>query len=253
MRDNFDRCIAVTLPFEGGLSMDKRDPGNWTGGKVGKGELKGTNHGIAAASYPNLDIKNLTVAQAGTIYKRSYWDALNGDTLAIGVDLATFDAGVNSGVSRARKWLYASAGGTDVETVKRLCGKRLGFMQSLKIWQTFKNGWSRRVASIEAKGVAWAVAASGKPAVKEVLAEEQKAATKQAGKNAKGAGGVGSGTVAGGGDIAINPQHVDAISGWIVGGLLVAGIALVVFLVARAVIHKHRADAFAAEAKAVGY
>lgn len=33
---------------------DANDPGNWTGGEIGKGECKGTNYGISAASYPDL-------------------------------------------------------------------------------------------------------------------------------------------------------------------------------------------------------
>lgn len=30
-------------------------------------------------TYPNLDIKNLTVAQAKEIYKRDWWDKMNMD------------------------------------------------------------------------------------------------------------------------------------------------------------------------------
>mgnify|MGYP001455863032 CR=1 FL=1 len=246
MRENFERSLAVTLPFEGGWSDHPKDPGGAT--------MKGITLATYRRYYPSAtktQLRNISNDNVQKIYRIDYWQAVSGDTLDAGVDLAAFDAAVNSGPGRAKKWLMASVGGTAVERVKKLCGKRLGFMQSLKIWSTFGKGWSRRVAAIEAKGVAWAVAASGKPAVKEVLAQEEKAAGKQARKNAKGAGGVGGGTVAGGGDIAINPQHVDAISGWIIGGLLILGIGLVVFLVARSVIHKHRADAFAAEAKAV--
>ena len=58
--DNFERCFAFTLGAEGGYSNNPADPGNWTGGAVGNGELRGTNFGISASAYPQLDIANLT-------------------------------------------------------------------------------------------------------------------------------------------------------------------------------------------------
>ncbi len=69
---NFMAVMALVLQHEGGFSADRRDPGNWTGGKVDKGTLKGTKFGIAANSFPTLDIANLTKAQAVDIYRRKY-------------------------------------------------------------------------------------------------------------------------------------------------------------------------------------
>ena len=60
----FDRVIG----HEGGFQADPKDRGNWTSGVVGQGELKGTKFGLAAMTYPHLDIKNLTVDQAKAIY-----------------------------------------------------------------------------------------------------------------------------------------------------------------------------------------
>lgn len=53
----FDKAFDRLIGHEAGYSNDRRDPGNWTGGIVGKGQLKGTKFGIAANTYPNLDIK----------------------------------------------------------------------------------------------------------------------------------------------------------------------------------------------------
>ena len=50
----------LTLNVEGGYQCDPDDKGNWTGGNVGVGLLKGTKYGISAASFSNVDIKNLT-------------------------------------------------------------------------------------------------------------------------------------------------------------------------------------------------
>ena len=51
-KGNLPAVLAETLAHEGGYSSNPKDPGNWTGGKVGAGKLLGTQKGIAAASYP---------------------------------------------------------------------------------------------------------------------------------------------------------------------------------------------------------
>lgn len=97
MNSDFHKCLEFTLGEEGGYSDDPHDSGNWTGGSVGVGELKGTKFGISAASYPDLDIKALTIATAGEIYRKDYWHPINGDKLPAGLDLMVFDFGVNAG------------------------------------------------------------------------------------------------------------------------------------------------------------
>ncbi len=252
MLSNFQKCLQVTLAYEGGYSNDRRDPGNWTGGKVGKGQLKGTKYGIAASSHPDLDIRNLTVDDAAKIYKPEYWDKVSGDRLAAGVDLATWDAGVQSGPSRALKWLLASAGGPDSQTVKKICAKRLGFFQTLAIWKSYKKGLVNRVASVEAKGVAWALAALPATAVKAKLVSEGAAAKKSAGRNAIAASGVGGTTSAGGADAVANPRHVDLITGWGLAGIVVLAVVVIALLILRAHIHERRAAAYEAEAATIG-
>lgn len=53
----------MVLKHEGGYVNDPADSG---------GE---TNYGISKRAYPDLDIANLTKAQAGSIYQRDYWTA----------------------------------------------------------------------------------------------------------------------------------------------------------------------------------
>ena len=74
MNASFDPFYALTKVNEGGFDLTPSDPGNWTGGAVGKGQLRGTNTGIAAASFPTLDIKNLTDDQIKFIYDTNYVD-----------------------------------------------------------------------------------------------------------------------------------------------------------------------------------
>lgn len=98
--DAFLQAINFTLPREGGYSTDPGDPGNWTGGRRGSGELRGTKYGISAAAYPHLDIKALTVAAAIDIYRRDYWRAPRFDQVArhdAALAARLFDLGVNCG------------------------------------------------------------------------------------------------------------------------------------------------------------
>jgi lysozyme family protein len=46
---HFDKAMLPLIEHEGGFQNDPDDSGNWTGGKVGVGELKGTKWGICAA------------------------------------------------------------------------------------------------------------------------------------------------------------------------------------------------------------
>ena len=160
----FDKSMARLLPIEGGYSTDRNDPGNWTGGKVGSGTLKGTKYGIAANTYPTLDIKNLTWEQAKSIYKRDFWDAVHADTLPGAVAYSALDGAINSGGTRSTMWLQKAAGVADdgrwgpvtMAAVKkadpndlllRYNAYRLDFMSRLAAWPTYSKGWARRIAA----------------------------------------------------------------------------------------------------------
>jgi len=94
---SFDQAIGTVLAHEGGYSFNPSDPG---------GE---TNFGISKRAYPNLDIKDLTAAQAEEIYKRDYWryDGIQNQDVATKV----FDMAVNSGPSAAHQLLQRALNG----------------------------------------------------------------------------------------------------------------------------------------------
>jgi lysozyme family protein len=165
--ENYPALFDRALGHEGGYTNDRRDPGNWTGGKVGVGVLKGTKFGIAANTFPNLDINNLTAAQARKIYKDLYWDKVKGDEFPAGIDWAVFDYAINSGPFCAIVGLQRALGVADDgkigpvtlaavqsanprKLVNALCDERLKLVKSLKHWPTYKNGWSRRVSEVRA-------------------------------------------------------------------------------------------------------
>lgn len=265
MQGNLAACLDVTLKHEGGYSNDRRDPGNWTGGKVGVGALKGTKYGIAAASYPRLDIKNMTVADARNIYAVKYWEPVRGDLMPLGVDLSVFDYGVNSGPSRSVKALQrvlgvvsdGKIGGGTVDAVTKAdgkaviqkhCASRMSFLRGLATWKTFKGGWSRRVAEIEAKAVVmWMT--KGAPithADRMVLEEEADKAKATAGKQTTGAGtAAGGGTAATGGSAVVTGEP-----NWLlIAAVVVVTVAVTAALIVKARHNQARAAAYRAAAK----
>ena len=265
-KGNFEACALITLGYEGGYSNDRRDPGNWTGGKVGIGVLKGTNMGIAANTYPNLDIKNLKKADVLPLYKGRYWDGVRGDDLPFGVDLAVYDYGVNSGPSRGVKALQKAVGATvdgkmgndtivkaaraasdGKRVIQAICAGRMSFLRGLSTWATFKGGWSKRVANVEARAVSMFLAntGKGKPAVASALETEADKATALSKKQTNAA----HSTVAGG---ATGGVVVDSMpSLWLIAVAVVAVVVVAGVLYVKARNNKERAKAYEDEAAAV--
>lgn len=138
----FHKIVSTVINLEGGLSLDPNDSGNWTGGKQGAGELRGTKYGISAAAHPTLDIQALTVDDAKEIYKRDYWDAVGGDELPPALAAVVFDTAVNSGVKTALRLLSESNGLLD------FIGRRFQHYASLEQFGVYGRGWTRRFAEI---------------------------------------------------------------------------------------------------------
>ena len=103
---SFESALQNTIDLEGGFDDDRNDSGNWTGGDVGKGELKGTKFGVSAAQYPNENIRDLTIERAREIYHRDYWEPL-GLTWIQDEEIQeeVFDTAVNMGQGTAARIL----------------------------------------------------------------------------------------------------------------------------------------------------
>jgi lysozyme family protein len=107
-------------------------------------------------------VRAIADSEVAAIYKNLYWDRISGDNLPSGVDFAVFDYAVNSGVSRAAKTLQAVVGVTQdgqigpqtIQAAKTyvamsITNRRLAFMQSLSIWNTFGKGWTARIIDVK--------------------------------------------------------------------------------------------------------
>jgi lysozyme family protein len=105
----FDQAFKEVVGMEGGFGADPEDRGNWTGGKIGIGLLKGTKYGISAASYPNLDIRNISLDQAKGIYFIDFWRALHLDEVPNDpIAIEIFDTSVNCGKAAATRIVQKS-------------------------------------------------------------------------------------------------------------------------------------------------
>lgn len=240
MTDRFEICHAITAKWEGGWSDHPADPG----GKTMYGITEARWHEYQdKLKVKRTPVRNVTKAQALSFYRTEFWLACGADKLFPGVDLAVSDASVNSGVSRGRKWLLASAGSNDhSETVKKICRARLSFMQSLKIWKTFGKGWGRRVADIEARGVAMALEAMGLSAaqIREKVQVEAVASEKQASSAKKAATTSATAASAPAAAPVVEPSSVaDATTVWLLVAIVAAGAVATVIFIAK----KRAADA----------
>lgn len=165
MRANFDAALAAMLAHEGGFVHDPRDPGG------------ATNRGVTQAVYdawrvdhqlPAQSVRLITPAEVMAVYKRRYWDTVQGDTLPSGLDYCLFDFAVNSGPKRAITYLQRVLGTTPdgklgpvtmdaanrvpaKDLIEGVCNLRLAFLKKLPHFDRFGRGWTRRVAEVRAK------------------------------------------------------------------------------------------------------
>lgn len=164
MQSNFESSLEKLLVHEGGYVNHPSDPGGMT------------NLGVTARVWEEWvghpvnekEMRALTPLMVGPLYKRKYWDACRCDDLVSGLDYCVFDVAVNSGPGRAIKFLQSCIGVTadggfgpatlaavkeaekdPVKLIELYCAKRLEFLQSLKTFETFGKGWSRRVAEVK--------------------------------------------------------------------------------------------------------
>jgi len=179
--NNSERAIPKILKHEGGYVNNPADPGG------------ATNKGITIATFRRYikpggtiaDLKALTESQAVVVYKRQYWDAVSADLLPSGVDYAVADFAVNSGPSRAGKYLQkvvgtaqdgvvgpatiaAARGLSAPDVINDICDERLAFMRRIRggrLWKTFGRGWQRRVDDVRAVSLAWATQKAPKPII----------------------------------------------------------------------------------------
>jgi lysozyme family protein len=168
MQSNFETCLALMLAHEGGFVNHPQDPG----GMTNLGVTKRVWEEWVGHEVDEKQMRALTHEMVAPLYKRKYWDAVRADDLVAGVDYVVFDVAVNSGPGRAIKFLQSCVGVTvdggfgpatlaavkkseedPARLIEMYCARRLEFLQSLKTFETFGKGWSRRVQEVKDKAL----------------------------------------------------------------------------------------------------
>ena len=156
MKSNFDLALSQLLKHEGGYVNHKLDPG----GMTNLGVTRAVWESYVGRPSSEKEMRALTPAQVAPLYKRKYWDAINGDSLPSGLDICVFDCAVNSGVGRAAKMLQGIIGPKTLDACKKHTTKdlidkfsaaRQKFLEALPTFGTFGKGWTSRVAEVENK------------------------------------------------------------------------------------------------------
>lgn len=147
----FDEAFERLIGHEGGYVDHPADPGG------------ATNFGISKRSYPDEDIRGITLERAKAIYLRDYWQAAGCDSVPDKLRFSLFDMAVNSGVKQSIKTLQRAVGADPdgvigpktralmddlppAQFIARFNGHRLQFMSSLPQWPAFGRGWANRIA-----------------------------------------------------------------------------------------------------------
>lgn len=146
---SFERAVEIVLELEGGYVDDPHDPGGRT------------KWGISQSAYPEMDIANLTRAQAVTLYRQDYWNACKCSLMPWPWSLYVFDAAVNQGVRAAVTMLQRTLGVADdgvigpktlaalerasPERALRYMVARLMRYHALSTWDQYGAGWAYRL------------------------------------------------------------------------------------------------------------
>jgi lysozyme family protein len=168
MESNFDTCFDLMLAHEGGYVDHPKDPG----GRTNLGVTQRVWEEWMGRPVTEKEMRALTPLMVKPLYKRKYWDAVRADDLVAGVDYCVFDVAVNSGPGRAIKFLQSCVGTTPdggfgprtlaavkeaekdpARLIELYCARRLEFLQSLRTFETFGKGWSRRVQEVKDKAL----------------------------------------------------------------------------------------------------
>ena len=162
MIHNFATALQYVLKHEGGFVNHPQDPG----GMTNLGVTKTVWEEWVGHPVDEKAMRALTPAVVAPMYRRKYWEKINGDTLPVGIDYACFDAAVNSGPGRAIKWLQGCVG-VDIDgflgpktlaavnafnqadLISDYSKRRLSFLQDLKTFEVFGKGWTNRVMEVE--------------------------------------------------------------------------------------------------------
>lgn len=165
MDANYQQISEWVLAYEGGYVNHPEDPG----GATNKGITQRTYHAwLRGRGEAPRHVRQITMHEVRLIYRENYWIPCGGPHLPSGLDAAVYDFAVNSGVSRAVRYLQRLVGAKQdgifgpmtnaavreatgrsvdgvIRLIRKLCEARFAFVKSLRTFKTFGRGWTRRI------------------------------------------------------------------------------------------------------------
>lgn len=189
---NFEKCQQFVLKWEGGLTDDAADSGGLTNWGVSWAYLKDMEKSrpsvlrdiLGSSMVTRQTIRNLTQAQAGALFKFSFWDPFQLDDQPLAVALCAYDMNVNHGSRNAMKIVQRAANlmqsvmpklsvdgvfGPKTRSAMRLlncpngiaalANKRQAFYDAIVAnrpsQKVFLKGWTRRCNAMKVQSLAW--------------------------------------------------------------------------------------------------
>lgn len=164
----FSSCLKETLRWEGLYSNDPHDEGGATmqGVTTSRYQQYRASKGLRTRS-----VRLISDTELREIYHTYYWLPVWGDKLPEGLDMAVFDFGVNSGPTRAIRFLQKALGVRadgeigpitlraieEVEDVaaqaREICTARLEWVRTLPKYWRFGRGWESRIKGVRRAAV----------------------------------------------------------------------------------------------------
>lgn len=140
MKENIQNAGRFYLFWEGAFSDDPNDPGGLT------------IYGVSKRSHPDVIAVMLPLWEAGNkeackrisieLFKRKYWNPIDGDNLPEKLDIAAADCAFNQGVGRAREILAIT------KDWMEFIIRRYDYYDDLNGFKQFGKGWSKRMVSL---------------------------------------------------------------------------------------------------------
>lgn len=140
--DTFEKALKFTLQWEGGYVNHPNDKGG------------PTNMGITQKTYDDYlrkndlycikHVKDISDFEVQQIYRKEYWNRIDGDGLLQDFAIAAFDFAVNSGVTRAKSYINRYG------DLNAFLLARENFLRTIGVGKNavFLKGWLNRINAL---------------------------------------------------------------------------------------------------------
>lgn len=144
----FERCMTFTLEQE----CRRKKDGTLDDGYVNNPNDPGgeTKYGISKRAYPSLNIRDLTLSDAISLYRKDYW--YTAKNLSWPLNVCVFDCAVNQGTRTAQQYLKVVNGDYKLYIYQReqhYLSLLQGMFKDNPDREKFKKAWFQRLNNLK--------------------------------------------------------------------------------------------------------